>query len=440
MPKINKKYLIEKTRLNFKKNSIFHVKLAYSNTPPIFTSKKSQNLTNKGTRNEKGCVLNLDYCVLSCKSKNNVKIHLETEHFHSVETGILTNVFGEIHIIYSKTTGERVAQILCNVRSSMLDKNLVHVKIQNHLLYNNYLSNYVYALLSQFELDFKFFNRLDICLDFNKFKFNRCPHKFILDVLGTKILKNGRSKMHFIGSAGVKGIKAEYLRYGKRNGSYCIYLYNKSLELKEVKDKDYIKKTWDLAGLDYKNDVVWRLECSLSKDNLRKIFWDDKDNIIYMDLPIIEDFEKLNFIFHATINKGFSFKKKTKQKNKSRMPDVELFSKKYKAYRLKNTFEVKDKTRINKIILNKMFEEHYKTIDVDDFNNTEVKYDVVCYNFAKRHSLLGYFHKLIKQSGDIDLLKYFEDVKEDENKFKDTPVVDFSNFNYTEKDLVDFLN
>ena len=82
------------------------------------------------------------------------------------------------------------------------------------------------------------------------------------------------------------------------------YLYNKSQEMADVKEKPYIRERWNQAGL--RSDCsVWRLEFSLKSDFFSMI---DKDSGAF---PLSFDFD---------------FRFNDKKANKSRMQRVDLIS------------------------------------------------------------------------------------------------------------------
>jgi hypothetical protein len=138
---------------------------------------------------------------------------------------------------------------------------MILLKVLNEILY---IEDYV-KILSMFERHFKLkFNnitRFDICVDFCTFKNGLLPESLIKKYLSEKVVKSGKTKFYCIGS-NHDTLKFDYLRFGSKTSVINTYLYNKSLEMSEVKTKPYIMDKWaDLKG--YNNTDVWRLEFSI---------------------------------------------------------------------------------------------------------------------------------------------------------------------------------
>ena len=100
-------------------------------------------------------------------------------------------------------------------------------------------------------------------MDFNNFDNQWRPITLIRKFFAGELWYMGNSKFYSIGKQRSE-LDYEYLRFGKSTNSYTVYLYDKSRELMEEKDKPYIREIWRKVGLDV--DRVWRLELSLRCD------------------------------------------------------------------------------------------------------------------------------------------------------------------------------
>lgn len=154
-----------------------------------------------------------------------------------------------------------------------------HIRLSNRycyhntpiLLYSEFLQRYEYTCRSIF--------RLDICMDFEKFDSGDNPQDFIKRYMKGKFSKINQSEL----AAHAKDNWSERiwssLSWGSPMSMVGTKLYNKTKELREVKDKPYIRYAWQCAGLvtnfdtltkidaegnEYK-PTIWRLEFSIKR-------------------------------------------------------------------------------------------------------------------------------------------------------------------------------
>jgi hypothetical protein len=218
-----------------------------------------------------------------------------------------TRTFKRVIEITDLNLNEVVATITDSPTSPTINENLILIKFHNKLLYQSDLKQYITNFCQQNNFKIVGISRLDIAIDFTSFANNLHPEIFIKRFLKGSYIKKGRGnfKTNFKtreyntidtqanGKYG-KTIIHEYLRFGSANNGLKYYLYNKSKELEQVKEKPYIRERWREFGHDEKKDV-WRLEFSLTSSKIEFIetsesqpIKKDKSKIFSSDSDIID--------------------------------------------------------------------------------------------------------------------------------------------------------
>lgn len=191
-----------------------------------------------------------------------------------------SRTFSEIAVI--SMCGEEVGTICRKPYSSVLSATCGTLKIENKFLYLSNSVKLISQVLSDFNIRVLSVTRVDLCGDFETIA--ACPpSQLILDLINGKRIKVGHSRYYVHGEdlwkakglrqigertwvvpnswevvGSTSSMRLDYLRYGTNKSNVCCYMYNKSKELREVKDKPYIRNRWE----DIHSDV-WRLEFSI---------------------------------------------------------------------------------------------------------------------------------------------------------------------------------
>lgn len=176
-------------------------------------------------------------------------------------------------------------------RSSVVDPMGVSVKVSNRALYTAEWAFYLHDILDTFGWEFRNISRLDLCYDCNRFRGGMLPSQLIQGYLNPHTFVQDREMTKLIVERPVVGVRSyavkhpvfirkgsnrfccegvkaghetifEYLRFGSHKSAVCAYIYNKSQEMRAVKEKPYIVAMWETVGLDVDN--VWRVEISIS--------------------------------------------------------------------------------------------------------------------------------------------------------------------------------
>lgn len=237
---------------------------------------------------------------------------------------------------YYQLNGVDVACLTWQPRSAALKGDTGIIKILNEYLYIDNLYEFTMGILEDWGLLPLSVSRLDICADFNRFWDYSDMNEFFHDFLNCKIWKIGKAKYKVIGkerrklqddSFSMHGLQAakhsfQYLRFGGNTSDVAAYLYNKTLEFKEVKQKNYILQMWEANNMDTDCDV-WRLEFSI-KGNALKIIDETTGDQTLDKLLIIKEEKLLHRLFAGLFKKYWDFRVNDGQVRKDRMKHCNL--------------------------------------------------------------------------------------------------------------------
>lgn len=226
-----------------------------------------------------------------------------------------SQVFKNLASIVLIDTAEEVAQIQYNPRSSALKPNLCIVKIANRCLYEYDYINLIKSINAGLNLEYNALSRLDICADFYTFETIH-PQQLIKQFLQRKLRRFGKSKYVLHGNQD-RAQEYEYLRFGSPTSEVITYLYNKSLEMREVKHKPYIVRQWSQLSFPYRDiqiePDVWRLEFRLNGDNI-KCICDENAELHQLNINELGTKQVQKLLFTALVNKFWRWAKAGKEK------------------------------------------------------------------------------------------------------------------------------
>lgn len=238
--------------------------------------------------------------------------------------------------IYSVTVqGFEVAIIQCSPRSSVLARNSVSIKFSNQVLYSSIYVLLVYDLCASLGLCIKGLTRLDLCYDCNEFYNHRSVKNFLDSIFTDKFTKDkqslrriGSEKMYSVSDKSTGYIVRDYVKWGSKESPVSLYIYNKTKELKESKDKPYIRKCWQLSGLDLKRDV-WRVEISIKSRGLDLLSMSDGE-LLRLPVEFLESQNCVESLFYTFANKYARFAVDNGEKYKKDMKVIQIFEKSIK--------------------------------------------------------------------------------------------------------------
>lgn len=273
----------------------------------------------------------LEVCCYGAPLRN-MELSIDGRKYYVTREERSTALFRDFFVVTHKNL--EYAYIRQNPRLSRIKKSTSCVKLNNRVLYHEGCIDFLLKLLKALHLRYHGITRLDLAYDCNKFFDGRNPHRFIRDFVNKPMSEKGG--MYLAGSKeytlhGRKSISNDgqmnYIQFGGKSSTQKGYIYNKSLELKEVKDKPWIRDMWERNGL--KNDdknPVWRAEISIrseSKDLLNL----ETGQLFALAPNYINCYENIKKVFHFFAARVFDFRINQGQKNRRHFPRLVLFDK-----------------------------------------------------------------------------------------------------------------
>lgn len=186
------------------------------------------------------------------------------------------------HVVSVYVNKLKVATITQCPRNVVINPKTTLIKLENRVLYSSRYIDILYAIIEGLSLHYKGVTRIDLCYDCINLKDGRDPQRFLRHFLLKKeyteghVIKNGNRKAeaYFTRKSG-EAMVINGMRFGSRNTAVGAYVYNKTLELLEVKDKPWIREFWRMNGLI--SDVDFEhLNVLTEKERARKI---DNDSL-----------------------------------------------------------------------------------------------------------------------------------------------------------------
>ena len=162
------------------------------------------------------------------------------------------------------------AHIACVPRTDHLPLVSGAIKLENSTLY---LADWYFVLtdiLATLQWVPKKISRLDLCADFNYFVGGLLPSTFLRNYIrkqDASYIRIGSNKFCVYGIKDMHTTSFDSIRWGSRQNGVSVYMYNKSRELLEVKNKPHIRALWKAHDLSTTLDV-WRVEISITSQGL----------------------------------------------------------------------------------------------------------------------------------------------------------------------------
>lgn len=289
---------------------------------------------------EKYCI-SVDWLQVCCYS-NNLAYLLNNDYYKKVDSlpywlelqPLETRSFARFIRIHIKVGNDwrYCADILAVPRSSMLNSNIVLVKIHNRFLYSQNYIKLLYDICATFKLSIKGLTRLDLCYDCNNFHGGLKPHKFIKEFVTAEfdspryIYKVGAKQFRVYGGKSVSSAtKFSGIEFGSGKSSKRCYIYDKTRELEEVKDKPWIRQYWQQNGLisDGKTHV-YRAEISIKCDGMDLLNMSTGE-LFKLSPEYLKSQPAIEKLFHFYAARMFRFHRKGKHTRVRDYDRIELF-------------------------------------------------------------------------------------------------------------------
>lgn len=243
-----------------------------------------------------------------------------------------TPMFKDIYTVRVGNT--EVATIQQSPRSSALNPFATTLKLSNRVLYSQRYIAMLYDMQESLSLTYKGITRIDICYDCNSFYGGRSVARFIKNYVGKplgevgSLYRRGSDKFSAHGAkSSTSDAKITSIRFGSPNSRIGAYIYDKTIELKEVKDKPWIRQVWEENGLvsDEKTHV-WRAEISIKSEGTDMLNMSTGE-LFRMSPRYVEHAENIEKLFHIYAQKVFDFRICNGQKNKRNYDKLQIFEK-----------------------------------------------------------------------------------------------------------------
>ena len=336
-------------------------------------------------------IINIDWLSFFCQCGDIVNF----DNYTLEEKKYGTQIFEKVADVIKYN--EVVATVLWQPRSEILPKDSAMIKINNRQLYNGKWYQIFSDIADNWFCHHFKISRIDICADFLTFKNGLHPQTLISNFLTQKFVKVGRGKFKVMGSQ-KKYINYQYLRFGSGSSDISTYLYNKSAEMREVRDKPYIRKQWE--NLNNKNNLdVWRLEFSLKGKSLKIVDTID-GNYMIDNFKVLKDKEVISNIFSFMVNKYFSFVIPENQKNKSRWKKIKLFDNEDCNYKIVDFSLFSDTTKKHKVFLTNLVALEQEMRAMKSYARDIIQ--CVAMDYAEEHNLIDYMERK------KELIKHFD--------------------------------
>lgn len=289
---------------------------------------------------EKYCI-SVDWLQVCCYS-NNLAFLLNNDYYNKVDSlpywlelqPLETRNFARFIRVHTKVGNDwrYCADILAVPRSTMLNSNIVLVKIHNRFLYSQNYIKLLYNICATFKLSIKGLTRLDLCYDCNSFHNGLKPHKFIKEFVTAEfdspryIYKVGAKQFRVYGGKSVSSAtKFSGIEFGSGKSSKRCYIYDKTRELEEVKDKPWIRQYWQENGLisDAKTHV-YRAEISIKCDGMDLLNMSTGE-LFKLSPEYLKSQPAIEKLFHFYAARMFRFHRRGKHTRVRDYDRIELF-------------------------------------------------------------------------------------------------------------------
>lgn len=267
-----------------------------------------------------------------------------------------TNLWLDVYII--KHRGREFATLCCNPRNSGMPERGCTLKLANRVLYSHEWLSESKSIMAEMGLRYKGITRVDVAYDCNVLAGGRSVPSFLMQYFSHApyceghIIRSGSRKVTINATRSNKGsVEISAMRWGSKGSDIGAYAYNKSLELREVKDKPWIRETWEKAGLidsfneeewaklsekerqrkieqgdvqSYIEKPVWRFEISI-KAHGKDLLNLETGELFKLDINYFEQQNAVENLFYTYAAKVFDFRMSTGQATIRNYPPLKIF-------------------------------------------------------------------------------------------------------------------
>lgn len=232
----------------------------------------------------------------------------------------------------------KFCEVLFSPRLTSLPLSAAMLKVENKWLYTSVWFSALSEIMSALGLEYVSISRIDVFYDCIKFQNGLRPRNLIADYILRKVLKIGINRGYIAfndwGYNIPVGTKKDSISVHKtlpnvngitwgNKGYIQTQIYNKSLELREKKYKEWISRSWADAGL-IGNDV-WRCEIRIQKQG-KSLQLMESGDLFALGMNEVSDEYRIFELFLAYAEKQLRFVRADYHAKKQQMKKIDLFS------------------------------------------------------------------------------------------------------------------
>lgn len=260
--------------------------------------------------------------------------------------------------------------------AQFFEPNSVSIRLCNRTCYFKGCAKMLQEFIDQYGFEFRRISRIDIALDFEKFDSGDDPQKFLHRYLNGAYSKINQGNIRAHGKDLWDGREWNSLAWGSPKSQIGTKFYCKSLEIREAKDKPYIRQAWASAGLvadfiqltklgadgTWYKPTIWRVEFSIMSSVKRWFVMehDELGNPKKQSVPNIlpyyySDTQLLN-VFASLSSHYFHFKHFEAGQRKDRCRDKVLFkfTEQDQFYKIEKVATERPKDRAVQLLINRL--------------------------------------------------------------------------------------
>lgn len=250
------------------------------------------------------------------------------------------------------------------------------VKIVNPVLYCADWYFILMDVLAVLEWEPHNLTRVDLACDLNYFVGGLLPDTFIRKYVcrsNASYIRHGSNKWALYGIKEMRCTVFDSIRWGSRSSGVSVYLYNKTKELRDKKDKPWIREAWEEALLSSTLDV-WRVEISITSQGLGlRSIGDDVLHTLFIDDLRTPEYLQNMFLTYASRYFKF-FRTDREAKRKRDLKEVQLLPVlKDPKFKPTSIAEYINGGRMERIVSNKLYDV-VEYLQARDFPN---KYETI---------------------------------------------------------------
>lgn len=275
---------------------------------------------------------NVDWLQTYCLGKyiEDGSYSIRKSTYRVIGRDVETKLFKRVADVYNN--GQKVATITQLPKTPVINPRTTLVKLSNRVLYCEKYVRILMEIQDALHLTYKGITRIDVACDFNTFYAGRSVPKFIK----TYVMSEPSSKNHIYRRGSdeyyIRGNKKKnrastfnYIRLGKKDSRVHCYIYDKTVELQEQKDKPWIRACWEKAGLKNDDDNhVWRAEISIKNEGSQLLDMGTGE-LFKLSPNFLDTLKAVQSLFMFYARKYLDFRKKRRSGKLSKYDKVELF-------------------------------------------------------------------------------------------------------------------